>query len=239
SLMNAGILMATGHPWIHFAFLQLMQREASSIASSALYPKHTSSKFVALTFGSCSRIGTFFNTSPILIVTSTISTSAVMCIAFLQSQHCSSFFCSVHLLSLHRFVKVYKMTIKFRTVYACELHFVAYVQTACTAHSSTVNHDRVHADDRWDSQILCHEACEFHHDHRSDCNTDVIMLSFLFYKLLYHGCNHAGMSVASIVCADIDITCYCLHLFFHDYEIFCLCTDDDICVNAVLMQPFY
>ena len=41
----------TGHPCIHFAFLQLMQRKASSIASSALYPRQTSSKLVALTFG--------------------------------------------------------------------------------------------------------------------------------------------------------------------------------------------
>ena len=63
SIMNFGILMATGHPWIHFAFLQLMQREASSWASSWLYPRHTSLKFVALSFGSCSLTGIFFNTS--------------------------------------------------------------------------------------------------------------------------------------------------------------------------------
>ena len=55
--------MDTGQPWIHFAFLQPMQREASSTASSLLYPKHTSSKLVALTFGSCYLTGTLFNTS--------------------------------------------------------------------------------------------------------------------------------------------------------------------------------
>ena len=63
SAMNFGMLMATGHPWIHLAFLQLMQREASSCASSWLYPRHTSLKFVALSFGSCSLTGIFFNTS--------------------------------------------------------------------------------------------------------------------------------------------------------------------------------
>ena len=50
----------------HFAFLQVRHLEASSIASSLLYPRHTSSKFVALTFGACSLTGTFFNTSPII-----------------------------------------------------------------------------------------------------------------------------------------------------------------------------
>ena len=63
SAMNLGILIATGHPWMHFAFLQLMQRCASAWASSWLYPRHTSSKLAALTFGSCSLTGIFFNTS--------------------------------------------------------------------------------------------------------------------------------------------------------------------------------
>ena len=49
SWINAGMLMDTGHPFTHFAFLQFKQRAASSIASSLLYPRQTSSKFVALT----------------------------------------------------------------------------------------------------------------------------------------------------------------------------------------------
>ena len=65
SLINAGILIETGQPSIHFAFLQLIHLVASSIASSLLYPKHTSSKFLARTSGSCSLTGTFFNTSAI------------------------------------------------------------------------------------------------------------------------------------------------------------------------------
>ena len=39
------------------------QRVASSCASSALYPRHTSSKFLFLTSGACSLTGTFFITS--------------------------------------------------------------------------------------------------------------------------------------------------------------------------------
>ena len=40
------------------AFKYGIALDASAIASSSLYPKQTSSKFVALTFGSCSLTGT-------------------------------------------------------------------------------------------------------------------------------------------------------------------------------------
>ncbi len=58
SIINAGIFTDTGHAATHLGFLQLRQRVASSIASSLLYPYDTSSKFVLLILGSCSRTGT-------------------------------------------------------------------------------------------------------------------------------------------------------------------------------------
>ena len=64
--MNAGMLIDTGHPLTHIAFLQFKHLEASAIASSSLYPRQTSSKFFALTSGFCSLTGTFFITSTIL-----------------------------------------------------------------------------------------------------------------------------------------------------------------------------
>ena len=57
-LANSGMLMFTGHAATHRGFLQLRQREASRSASSWLQPQHTSSKFAARSFGSCSRTGT-------------------------------------------------------------------------------------------------------------------------------------------------------------------------------------
>ncbi len=65
--INAGISIDTGHPFLHCAFLQFKHLEASLTASSSLYPKQTSSKFVALTFGSCSLTGTLINLSFISI----------------------------------------------------------------------------------------------------------------------------------------------------------------------------
>ena len=64
--MNPGISIDTGHPCTHFAFLHPIHLFASSTASSALYPRQTSSKFFARTCGSCSLTGTLFNTSAII-----------------------------------------------------------------------------------------------------------------------------------------------------------------------------
>src|SRR5471030_1127665 len=65
--INPGILIETGHPSTHLGFLQFKHLAASFVASSSLYPKQTSSKFVALTFGSCSLTGILTNLSFISI----------------------------------------------------------------------------------------------------------------------------------------------------------------------------
>ena len=67
SCIKAGIFIDTGQPCIHFAFLQLKHLAASAIASSSVYPRHTSSKFLALTSGSCSATATFFHISCAII----------------------------------------------------------------------------------------------------------------------------------------------------------------------------
>ena len=58
-VMNSGIRTLTGQPATQGLFLQLRQRVASSIAISLVYPRETSLKFLFLTSGSCSGIGTF------------------------------------------------------------------------------------------------------------------------------------------------------------------------------------
>ena len=79
AVMKSGILMETGHPSIHFGFFTVQAASMPlPLASSLLYPKHTSSKFVARTFGSCSLTGTLLQYVMPLFVTSAISASAVM-----------------------------------------------------------------------------------------------------------------------------------------------------------------
>ena len=81
--MNLGIWILTGHLETHLGFLQFKHLDASSIASSLVYPKQTSLKFVALTLGACSVIGTLFILG-ILLFTSAMSTSTMMGVSFSQ-----------------------------------------------------------------------------------------------------------------------------------------------------------
>ena len=56
--INSGMCTLTGQPSTHGIFLQLRHLVASSTAISSVYPRVTSLKFLALTAGSCSGIGT-------------------------------------------------------------------------------------------------------------------------------------------------------------------------------------
>src|SRR5699024_571286 len=109
---------------------------------------------------------------------STESAAAMMGLAFLISQQSSALFRLIHSLALHRFVKIDLVAVKLRAVHTGKFHFVPYGQTAGTAHTRAVHHDRIHADDGGDSQLLGGQTAEFHHDHGADGNTYVIVFSF-------------------------------------------------------------
>ena len=72
------------------------------------------------------------------------------------------------------------MSIKLRSVYAGKFDLVAYGDTTGTAHTGSIYHDRVQADNRRNLQFFRQQADKFHHDHRSDCNTDIVLASLFF-----------------------------------------------------------
>src|SRR4030042_6096836 len=130
--MKAGISTSTGHPSIHFGFLHWRQRLASSWANSGVYPKGTSLKFFALTFGSCSGIfclGTF----------SFFSFSAIF-IPFLSWCRCELIHGSLLIrevgpLPLHQLIIVHLVAVEFRTVHAAELRLSSPRHAAGPAHT--------------------------------------------------------------------------------------------------------
>ena len=131
------------------------------------------------------------------------------------------------------------MAIKLRSVYTGKFHFSAYGQTACSAHTGSVYHNRVHADNGWNLQLLSQLADKFHHNHRSDGNTNVIVFSLILYQILNHTGYHAFSLIRTIVCGNIKISCYLTHLILQNQKILCLGTYNDICLNAMLFHPLY
>ena len=130
------------------------------------------------------------------------------------------------------------MSVEFRSVYAGKFNFIANLETTCSTHTSSVNHDRVHADDCVDTKLLSKKTDKFHHDHRSDCNTDIIALSFVSNEIFQSLCYHTGTSIRSVICCNIKVGNSC-KFFFKNNHILCFGTKDYVCSNTMLVKPFY
>ena len=129
------------------------------------------------------------------------------------------------------------MSVEFRSVYAGKFDLIANLKTAGTAHTCSVNHDRVHADNCMNAKLLGKKTDKFHHDHRSDRYTDIIMFAFVCYQIFKSLGNHTGTSVRTVICCYIQIG-NGSKFFLKDYHILCLGTKDNICCDTVLMKPF-
>ena len=131
------------------------------------------------------------------------------------------------------------MAVKLRSVHTCELHFPANAYTAGAAHSCAVHHDWVHADDGWDSQLLGELADKFHHNHRSDGNTDIVLLALVLHQILNNVGYHALAYIGTVICGNIEVSCNGSHFLFQNQHILGLGAFHHIHVNAALFQPFY
>ena len=75
------------------------------------------------------------------------------------------------------------MTVEIRTVHTGELRLAAHGQAAAAAHARSVDHDRVHADSRFNTVFLRELANEFHHNQRANSNDFVVLLAAVYQAL--------------------------------------------------------
>ena len=131
------------------------------------------------------------------------------------------------------------MTIKLRSIYTGKLHLIADDQTAGTAHAGTIDHDRVHGNDGRDAEILCGEAGKLHHDDWSDGYALRVLLALFVDQLLQNVSYDTLLAVGAIICTYIDIGRYLTKILFHDQKVLISGAEDDIRLDAVLMQPLH
>ena len=131
------------------------------------------------------------------------------------------------------------MSIKLRSIHAGKLHLIADDQTAGTAHAGTIDHDRVHGNDGRDAEILCGEAGKLHHDDWSDGYALRILLAVFIDQLLQNVGYDTLLAVGAIICTYIDIGRHLAKILFHNQKILVSRTEDDIRLDAVLMQPLH
>ena len=95
----------------------------------------------------------------------------------------------LHLLRLERFhaaqhlIPVHTVRIELRSIDTDELRLTAYCHAAGTAHTGSIDHDRVERCLGWDSIFGGRECHELHHDSRTDGDTfiDGLAVDDFFY----------------------------------------------------------
>ncbi len=162
---------------------------------------------------------------------SAVSASAVMGCTFLKFEHLSALFGLVHCLTSHGLVKIHKPSVELGAVDAGELYLISHMNTACTAHSGTVYHDRVHGYDGRDLKLFGKLNCKFHHDEGTDRDTSVIFLAFI-YKGLETYADITVSAVRTVIGCNIYIVSNCFEIILKNDKILIPCTDDYISGSA-------
>ena len=110
------------------------------------------------------------------------------------------------------------MTVKIRTVHTGKLCLAAHGQTTSAAHTSTVDHNRVHADHGLNSIFFRRKAYKFHHDQRSNSDHFIVFISCIdqFFKGIG---NKSFFPITSIICHHHKLIACILKLFLKDHQI--------------------
>ena len=159
-----------------------------------------------------------------------------MRVAFVEFEHEPAFFGLVKAGTLHCLIEINFPAVKLRTVNAGELYLAADQEPAGSAHSGSVNHDRVHRNDCGDAELFGELACELHHDDGSDDDAVIVTAAFV-PKLLEGNADIAVDAVGTVVGSKVEILRNCLHLVFENEKILVPGALDAVNVNAVVMEP--
>ena len=119
--------------------------------------------------------------------------------------------------ALEHLIPVDQCTIELRTIDADELRLAANRESAGTAHTRTIHHDRIQRYFAGDIVLLSREVREFHHDGRADGEhlIDVLLLE----KLLHSDSYHALLAVRAIIGHDDHLVRAFANLVLKDNQI--------------------
>lgn len=152
---------------------------------------------------------------------------------------CLALLLTIHSLTTHSLIEIYLMAIELGAIYAGEEYLSTYTYTARTTHTRAIDHQRIERYGCRQRVLLRGERHELHHNHRADGYTLVVALSFVINQILDFGRNHTLETARAIICGDIQIICNLGHLLGIYQHRGALCTDNNIGLATVLIQPLY
>ena len=118
--------------------------------------------------------------------------------------------------ALEHLIPVNQCSVKLRTVDADKLSLAANGQSAGTAHTCTIHHDRVEGNVCREIIFLSQETAEFHHDRRTDGEylIDVLLIDELFDTDSYN----TFLAVTSVIGHDNQFVAGSANFIFHDNQ---------------------
>ena len=145
---------------------------------------------------------------------------------------------AVHALTAHRLVEVDLVGVELRAVDAREARFAADRHAAGSAHARTVDHQRVERHGGFQAVFLRGEGNEFHHDHRPDGDTFVVVFALFLDQFADQGRYESFEAFGTVVGGDIEVFGDGAHGVGVDEHLFVFGADNDIRFYAVLPEPF-
>src|SRR5208283_5373200 len=123
----------------------------------------------------------------------------------------------VHPVPLHQHTKIHLVRVKLRPIHTRKLTLPAHQHPAASAHSRSVNHDRVQAHDRLYPVFSRQVRHRFHHRYRPHRRHQLngLALANQFPQLVRH---QSLFPVAPVIRRDVQRVAHFPHLFFQQHQ---------------------
>ena len=124
----------------------------------------------------------------------------------------------VHPVPLRQHPKIHLVRVKLRPIHARKLTLPAHQHPAASAHSRSVNHDRIQAHDRPYPVLPRQVRHRFHHRHRPHRQHQLNRLALFdqFPQLVRH---QSLFPVTPVIRRDVQRVAHFPHLFFQDHQV--------------------
>ena len=104
------------------------------------------------------------------------------------------------------------MTVEFGTIHTGKTGFTAHRHPTSTTHTGSIYHQRIEADNGFNTIFQRGQCNELHHDHRTDCNHLIVLFALIVDQIAQQGGHHTFETSATVIGCNIDVAGNSLHL---------------------------
>ena len=110
-----------------------------------------------------------------------------------------------HRLSAHSLIEIDLVAIKLRPLDTCKSCLATDTHSASSTHTSTIDHQCIERHGRLERVGLGRLSHKFHHNHRADSHTLIIVLTLIINQILDNIRNKPLCALRTIIGGDIEI----------------------------------